>query len=68
MCLDDPGHRVHLSGSPPGGRASVDDSAPLTREGLLHPGEQAAAELRAGAARVTAARRLVSRDGTPAAK
>ena len=44
----------------------MDESAGLTRDGLLHPGEQAADELRADAARLTAARRLVPRDGTPA--
>jgi serine phosphatase RsbU (regulator of sigma subunit)/PAS domain-containing protein len=56
-----------VSGSLPGGRASVDDSARLTRDGLLHPGVRAADALRADAARVTAARRLAPRAGTPAA-
>lgn len=45
----------------------MDESARLTRDGLLHPGEQAAAELRRDAARVSAARRLVPRDAIPAA-
>ena len=45
----------------------MDDSARLTPDGLLHSGEQAAAQLGTDAARVAGARRLVPRDGTAAA-
>ena len=48
----------------PGGRASVDDSAHGTRDGLLHPGERAADELVTDDARLAAARRLAPLDGT----
>ncbi|MFL6094090.1 MAG: SpoIIE family protein phosphatase [Blastococcus sp.] len=45
----------------------MDDSARLTADGLLHSGEQAAAQLGTDAERVAGARRLVPRDGTAAA-
>src|SRR4051812_25730416 len=64
MCFEETGHPLHPR-PPAGGGASVGDSARLTRDGLLHPGERAAAELVSDAARLAAVRRLVPRDGTP---